>query len=113
MQVHITVKGLEGAGKSDALKNYITDSFSKVAEFLEREEWQPLNVDLTVIASALHAKHEFELHIRGPHFKVLIKKEGTDLYKLITKVMDVALDDLHNHKRRALDKKKDGDGFHR
>jgi len=113
MQVNITIKGVEGEGKSDALKNYISDSFSKVAEFLTREGWEPINVDLIAFISSLHAKHEFELHIRGPHFKTIIKKEGNDIYKLIMKVMDVAVDDLHNHKRRVLDKKKDGDGFHR
>ena len=113
MQVNITIKGLEGAGKSDALKNYIQDSFYKVADFLERENYSPLNIDLTLTASALHAKHEFELQIRGPHFKTVVKKEGTDAYQLITKVMDVALQDLHNNKRRELDKKKDGTGFHR
>ena|SRR3990167_5569543 len=111
MQINITIKGVEGEGKSDALKNYISDSFAKVAEFLTREGWEPLNVDLIAFVSSLHAKHEFELHIRGPHFKTIIKKEGSDIYKLIMKVMDVAVDDLHNHKRRMLDKKKQGDNF--
>lgn len=113
MQLNITIKGLEGEGKSGALKNYINDSFAKVADVLAREDWEPVNVDLTATISALHAKHEFELHIRGPHFKTIIKKEGNDIYKLVIKVMDVAVDDLHNYKRRMLDKKKDGDGFHR
>jgi hypothetical protein len=32
---------------------------------------------------------------------------------VINKVMDVALADLHEHKRKWVDKKKAGDGFHR
>lgn len=114
MKVNITVKGLEGSGKSDSIRNFITESFAKVEDFLNRENWEPINVDLVATVSALHAKHEFEAHIRAAHFKVIVKKEDSDLYKLITRVMDVTLEELHDHKRRELDKKKHGDnGFNR
>ena len=113
MHVNITIKGLDGDGKSAAIKNYIIEYFSKIEDFLGCESWAPINVDLVATISALHANHEFELHIRGPHFKVIVKKDGDDIYKLINRVIDVALEDLHRHKRKMVDKKKDGDGFHR
>jgi len=114
MQVNITVKGLEGSGKSDSIRNYITEGFAKVEDFLNRESWEPISVELLANVSALHAKHEFEVHISAAHFKVIVKKEGSDLYQLITKVMDITLEDLHKHKRKMVDKKKHGDdGFNR
>ena len=115
MQVSIAIKGLEGSGKSDSIRNYITETFTKVEDFLNRESWAPITVEMIATVSALHAKHEFEVIIHTGHFKVIVKKEDTDVYKLINKVMDVVLDQLHEHKRRDVDKKKHGgdDDFNR
>jgi ribosome-associated translation inhibitor RaiA len=74
MQVNITIKGLEGDGKSDSIKNYVSESFVKIAEFLDREEWSPVNVDIVAKVAAVHVHHEVECHIRAPHFSVIVKK---------------------------------------
>ncbi len=113
MELNITIKGLDGDGKSDAIKNYITEESAKIKNFIACENWSPVVMDAVVSVSALHANHEFEVHIRVPHFKVIVKKHGDDVYKLIKRVMDVTLEDLHGHKRKMLDKRKDGNGFHR
>ena len=113
MQVNITIKGMDGDGKSDSIKNYISDRFGKTEEFLKAEDWSPVNMDLVAKVASAHPHHEFECHIRAPHFTVVVKKEGEELYRVIDKVADVALEDLHKHKRKMVDKKKDGDGFHR
>ncbi len=112
MQVNITVKSHEG-GKTDSIKNYVTEQFSRIHDFLDREAWSPVQVDMTVHLAPTHAHQQFELLVKCPYFTVLVKKEGEDLYQVINKVMDVALADLHEHKRKWVDKKKAGDGFHR
>ena len=113
MQVNITVKGMDGGADSKSIQNYIRDHFRKIADFLDKEIWMPVNVDLLAKVASIHPHHEFEVHIRAPHFTVFVKKEGEELYKVIDQVMDVALEDLHQHKRKIVDEKKDGGGFHR
>lgn len=112
MSVNISIRGLEGDGHSDAIKNYIIEHFGKVEDFVDREEWSPVDIDINVRIGAVHANNEFEINIRGPHFKVIVKKEGSDIYQLITKVIDVTLEDLRRYKEKMVDKKKSG-GFHR
>jgi len=113
MPVSLTIRGLEGSGHSDAIKNYVLEHFAKVEDFLDREEWSPVDVEFVVNVAQTHAHNEFEVHIRCPHFKVIVKKEGSDIYALITKVIDVALADLRRYKQKMVDKRKDNDGFHR
>lgn len=112
MQINITVKSHD-SGKTDSIKNYAAEQFSRIQDFLNREDWSPVQVEMVAHLSPTHAHQEFELLVKCPHFTVMVKKQGEDLYQVINKVMDVALADLHEHKRKWVDKKKAGDGFHR
>lgn len=106
MEKQITIRGIDNkdAQHSESIRNYINDHLSK-AEMLLSHVGTPVNIDVAVEVVKPHPDHQVTMHIRAPHFNVVVKKEGSELYKVIDLVMDVTVQQLVDHKERVIDKR--------
>ena len=100
----ITVRGIhehEAEKLSHSIRNYINENFTHVEHLLEYVQ-EPIYVDITVDVAKPHPHHIVSFRIHAPHFEVIVKKEGTELYKVIDETLDVATQKLVEHKDKQI-----------
>lgn len=102
MHKRITFKGMD---HSEAIENYASEQLDRVVEFLSNER-SPVYIDLMFKPSKIHAHHLVELRIKSPNYSIVSNYEGKDFYGTVDRVIDVMYCELHEHKRKLLDKKK-------
>jgi ribosomal subunit interface protein len=107
MRVKVTQRGME---HSDILQEYALKKFNKVKELLDPNEShlvsfkrEPIDVDIILTGGFTHHHYEAEVHIRAPHFSIVIKRENHEMNLAIDEVMDIAVRDVKKHKEKALD----------
>lgn len=102
MNRRITFNGIE---RSLAVENYANDQLNKVLEFLSNER-TPVYIDVLFKPSKLHAHHFVELRVKSPNYNIISSYEGTDFYDTVDRVIDVMYHELHEHKKKLMDKNK-------
>jgi ribosomal subunit interface protein len=113
MNKTITIRGIDDreADKSDSLRNYIDDVITgRMDKFLNNLQ-EPVFLDITVDIVRPHPFHVCSLRIHGPHFEVIVKKEGPEIYKVIDTVFDETVQQLIKHKEKQLELRKTADKY--
>jgi ribosomal subunit interface protein len=87
-----------------AIENYANDKLAKIEEFLSHEP-TPIYIDLILEPSKVHEHHRVELRIKSPHYDMISNYEGPEFYKVLDRVIDVMLEDLHREKRKQIDER--------
>lgn len=90
---------------SDVMEEYANEQLAKVINFLEHER-TPIYIDLVLEPSKIHAHHRVELRVKSPQYDLISNYEGTDLYAVLDRVIDVMYEELHEQKRREVDERK-------
>ncbi len=108
MEVHIKFRGMD---HSDAIEAYVGDKFAKLESFIKKEEKEPINVDIVLTAARTHHHHEVEVHMRAAHYSFTVKRENSDLYQAIDKVMDIAYREMQKDKQKQVDSIKEDNQF--
>lgn len=113
MNKTITIRGIhetEATKLSNAIRNYINENFDKQQKLLAYVK-EPVYIDVTVDVIKPHPNHIVSFRIHGPHFEVIIKKEGPEMYKVIDNVLDLITQKLIEHKGKIMDLKKTADRY--
>jgi ribosome-associated translation inhibitor RaiA len=97
----------QGMKSSLAVENYANEALAKIEEFLKSDRG-PVYIDLTVRPGVPHAHHSAELRVKTPYHEVIATEEGPHPYQLIDMVCDSVYKQLHDHKRKMVKDKKDG-----
>lgn len=98
---------------SKAIEQYANEQLAKVESFLQHEQ-SPIYIDLTFEPSKTHEHHRIELRVKSPHYDLVSHYEhkGEDFYDTLDRVIDVMYRELHEHKRKLNDEKRqDGQEF--
>lgn len=109
MNKTITIKGIKEseAKHSESIRNYIESKMGPIEKLLSYVD-DPKFFNFTIDAERTHHHHVADLRIHCPHnFDVIVKKEGPELYKLIDECLDVAREEITEHKRRMVDERKE------
>lgn len=104
MHKRITFRHMD---KSEGLEQYANDQLAKIEHFLEGEQ-RPIYIDLILEPSKLNEHHRVELRVKSPHYDLVsnYEHEGADFYDVLDRVIDVMYRELHEHKRKLDDEKK-------
>lgn len=87
-----------------AIENYANDKLTKIEEFLSHEP-TPVYIDLILEPSKVHSHHRVELRVKSPNYDRISNFEGPEFYKVLDRVIDVMLEELHREKRKHLDER--------
>ncbi|MEX0849219.1 MAG: HPF/RaiA family ribosome-associated protein [Candidatus Dependentiae bacterium] len=101
MHKRITFRNMDHVA---AIENYANDKLAKIEEFLTHEP-TPIYIDLVLEPSKVHEHHRVELRIKSPHYDMISNYEGPEFYKVLDRVIDVMLEELHREKRKQLDER--------
>lgn len=101
MHKRITFRNMDHVA---AIENYANDKLAKIEEFLSHEP-TPIYIDLILEPSKVHEHHRVELRIKSPHYDMISNYEGPEFYKVLDRVIDVMLEDLHREKRKQIDER--------
>ncbi len=92
---------------SDVMEDYANSQLEKVIDFLKSEQRSPIYIDLILEPSKIHAHHWVELRVKTPEYSVISNYEGSKLYDVLDRVIDIMYSELHEKKaRRKKDDKK-------
>jgi ribosomal subunit interface protein len=107
MQKQITFRGMESTA---ALENYSDEQLARIFKFLENER-EPIFLHLILTAGRPHAHFEVELLIKSPHYDLIVKDEGSDLYKTLIEVADTMYLQLRKQKKKFIDEERKKDSY--
>jgi ribosome-associated translation inhibitor RaiA len=107
MQRQITFRSMTS---TQALENYTNEYMTRIYSFLENER-EPIYTHMILTGGVPHAHSEVELLIKTPHYDLVIKKEGPDMYKLINEVIDLAYLQLHEKKKKLIEDERTKDSY--
>ena len=95
MKKNITIRGTthKEADDSRAIRNYIDENLAKIGHLLDHVK-DPVFIDITVDIAKPHPHHQFDFRLHGPHFEIIVKREGPELYLAI----DVVIELICNHR---------------
>lgn len=104
MHKRITFRHMD---KSEGMEQHANEQLVKIEHFLEDEQ-RPIYIDLTFEPSKVHEHHRIELRVKSPHYDLVshYEHEGVDFYDVLDRVIDVMYRQLHEHKRKLDDDKK-------
>ena len=107
MNKNITFRDIE---HTEGLENHVQQKLNRIENFLKKEQ-DPVTIDFILEPHRTHAHHIAELLIKSPHYNVVVKHEGPDMYHVIDHVLHVGFEQLLKEKQRRIDDRKKGDSY--
>jgi ribosome-associated translation inhibitor RaiA len=106
MEIEINIRGIDEkeAAKSDSIKNYVNQAIKKLENFLSKEQ-EPIHITVFITVIHPHPNHEVEVRVAQPRKRLIAKRQGPELYKVIDEVMDIAFNEVTNHKQKLVDER--------
>ena len=86
--------------KTAHMEEYCDKKLAKIVLFLEKEDRFPINLDLVLEPSKVHAHHKAELRVTTPDFHKISHQEGSEFYEVLDRVIDTMYKELHEEKRK-------------
>ena len=104
MHKRITFRNMD---HSDVMEQYINQQLEKIEKFLKNEP-TPIYIDMVLEPTKNHAHPRAELRVKTPHFDLIsnYEYEGTEMYDVIDRVIDIMYRQLLEHKKKENDQKK-------
>jgi ribosomal subunit interface protein len=92
---------------SDIMEAHANEQLEKIITFLENDRG-PVHIDLYLEPSRVHKHHRVDLHVRSAEYNrnASYEHEGMDFYETLDHVIDVMYRELHEEKRKNIDKEK-------
>lgn len=103
MDIKITFQNSES---SKVMEDYIHEQIQKILEFL-KDEREPIFIEFFIRPSHVHAHHQVDMLVKTPNYDLFVKKIGTEIYKVLSEVIDVMYLDLRNEKKKKIDDRKE------
>lgn len=106
MHKRITFRNMD---HSDMMESYVNKQLEKIETFLEKDEQRPpIYIDIVLEASKVHEHPRAELRVKTSHYDLISNYEhpGVDLYDAIDRVIDVMYKQLHESKKKNVEKRK-------
>ncbi len=107
MKKSLTFRHME---HSNAMEEYVNEHLTKIEDFLKNEP-SPVYLIVVLMADKRRSVNEGELLIKTPHYDLIAKTEGADMYDVIDSIIDTMYQDLHKKKKRLLDERKSDDKY--
>ena len=101
MHKRITFRGMEHSG---FVEQYAEKQLARIIKFLENEP-TPIYLDLVMDAESYPPHYIVELLVKTPHYNKISKFEGYNFNDVIDRVIDVMYQELHEEKRKLIDKR--------
>ena len=102
MNTKIVFRGMD---HSDPMEKYARGQLAKIEEFLSNER-TPISINLILEPSKVHEHHKVELLVKTPNYNRISHYEGPTFYEVMDRVIDVMYRELHEDKKKNLDKRK-------
>lgn len=102
MNTKIVFRGMD---HSDPMEEYARGQLAKIEEFLSNER-TPISIDLILEPSKVHEHHRVELRVKTPQYDRISNYEGPIFYDVLDRVIDVMYRELHEDKKKLVDKRK-------
>lgn len=103
----VAFRGME---HSPVLEEFAQKHLEKIERLLVSEP-TPIYIDLVLEAHHTHAYHIVELHVVTPHFDLIAKHEGPEMYQEVDKVTDLMVQEIRKAKDKFHDEIKKRDSF--
>lgn len=104
MDKQFTFRGMD---HSPVMEDHANAQLEKVERFLANER-EPIYLHLVLIAEFVHHHHEVEITLKTPHYDLHVHRKGPDFYKVLDAAIDTLYHNLHEAKRKLVDKRHDG-----
>lgn len=102
MNILVTFRGME---HSNTLEEFVVKKLEKVVKFLENEPL-PVTIDVVLIAQPQHKHHSVEMRLNSPHYHIIAKREGPEIYAEVEEVAEIFAHDLAKAKQKRVDELK-------
>ena len=100
MEAQMTFRGME---PSHAMEEYAAKYLTKLKKYLGKEESDSIFVEVVFEGKLNHHIYVCEVRIKTPHFDLVAKREGHDMYPVIDETMKIMEQELQNKKQRFVD----------
>ncbi|MCX5924162.1 MAG: ribosome-associated translation inhibitor RaiA [Candidatus Dependentiae bacterium] len=100
MEANMTFRGMES---SQAMEQYAAKYLTKFKKYFGKEEPDSIFVSVIFEGKLNHHIYSCEVRIKAPHFDLVAKREGAEMYPLIDETMKVMEKELQNKKQRIVD----------
>jgi len=104
MNKRITFRGMD---HSPVIEEFSQRHLERIVHLLTSER-TPQHLELTLTAHPVHAHHEIEILVKTPHYDLVARREGVDMYQEIEKTVDVMIKEIKKAKEKYLDIRKNG-----
>ena len=100
MQADMTFRGIDS---SVAMEQYAAKYLTKFKKYFGKEEPDSIFVHVVFEGSLNHHIFSCEVRIKSPHFDLIAKREGKEMYSVIDEVMHIMERELQVAKLRIVD----------
>jgi ribosomal subunit interface protein len=107
MSKRITFRHIE---HTPVLDQFANKQLEKVEKLLTGEH-TPVFIEFVIVGAPNHAHHEVDLRVKTPHFELVAKHEGPDMYQEIERVTHTMAQEIIKAKEKYLEKQRNKDSY--
>jgi len=96
MRKRITFRSMD---RSDAIEKHIYNKISKLDKFFKRES-SPINIEMILEAHREKQYFNVEFKVNSPHYHIVVKTEGHDMYAMIDEAVLIMIKDITRKKEK-------------
>ncbi len=100
MQADLTFRGME---PTEAIEEFVSKNIIKFKKYFGKEDPDATFVHIVLEGNHNHHMYMVEIRVKSPHFDVVAKREGKDMYPLIDETVKVMDRELEKAKRKLVD----------
>ncbi len=100
MKADMTFRGME---HSEAMEHYAAKYLTKFKKYFGKEEPDSIFIHIIFEGHLNHHMYTCEVRIKSPHFDLIAKREGAEMYPAIDEVMHIMERELQVAKQRIVD----------
>jgi ribosomal subunit interface protein len=103
MKTSFTFRGME---TSPTIEKYVEEKIQKLDRMLKRER-DPISLEVILESHPTHAQTAIELRLHSVDYHLRAQEQGTDLYGIIDKCVDVLVGEVRRKKEKRIDARKE------
>lgn len=107
MSKRITFRHIE---HTPVLDEHVNKHLEKIERLLTSEH-TPIFIEFVIEGAPSHAHHSVDLRVKAPHFTLVAKHEGPDMYQEIDRVINTMAQEIIKAKEKYAEKSKKQDSY--
>lgn len=107
MNKRVTFRHIE---HTPVLDQFVQSHLVKIEKLLESER-SPVYIDIVIDGAPDHAHHNVDIRVKTPHYELVAKHEGPDMYAEIERVTDTMAREIVKAKEKYKDNERHVDTY--